>query len=198
MANKFDRRQDPETQQLLQRIPGLKYAPLVGAADLEEILKVHPALPDLQFPIESAGELIDKLGGSDKTFEIVGVDVDPLRMIKYMPAYYFPIVSMENFIEKMAELVRQNRKQVDVPKELASIKEQIREQLPNFSFPIPNAEALLKVMTRRQNFTFQGGKVDPRQAVQRIPAHYFPIESEEDFDRKIGQLMITRPLIEKD
>jgi len=198
MANKFDRRQDLKAQALFKKIPGLKHTPLVGAADLEEILKVFEAIPEWHFPIESAGQLIDKHGGPDQKLNIAGVEVDPLRMIKYMPAYYFPIVSMENFVEKMAELIRQNRKQVDVPKELENIKAQIREQIPEFKFPIPNAEALLKMVSRRQQFTFQGGHVDPKQIMQRIPSDYFPIESEEDFDKKIGQLMSTRPLIVKD
>lgn len=194
MANKFDKRRHPDVQALLKKLPPLQYTPLVEVPDLHEVVKVFAVLPALEYPIGSAGELIEKLGGPDKTFEVVGVTVDPLRMIKYMPAHYFPIASVENFIEKMAELVRNNRKQTDVPTELESLK----KQLPKLSYPISDAKALLKMVGPKKAYKFQGIAILPEQMVHYIPSHFFPIRSEEDFDKKVAQLMLTRPLIVED
>jgi hypothetical protein len=166
---------------------------LVGAADLREIVKVFASLPDLEFPINSAGEFIEKLGGSDKTLAMAGIEVDPMRMIKYMPAYYFPIPTIENFIEKLAELVRANRKQVNIPKEL----ETIRHQLPEMRFPIENAGELVRMLGSRHRYKFQGRDVYPEEIIKRIPAEFFPVASKREFESKIIRLMAALPLIEK-
>ena len=60
--SRFDRRDDPEVQELLWRFPPVERKPLIGAADLREIAKVFDALPELDYPINSASELVDKLG----------------------------------------------------------------------------------------------------------------------------------------
>ncbi|MFL5608785.1 MAG: hypothetical protein ACJ8AD_20180 [Gemmatimonadaceae bacterium] len=194
MPSKYDRRKDPEVQALAKKIPGLKHAPLVGAADLVEINKVFAGLPRLNFPINSAGEMIDQLDAADKRVKVEGIEVDPGRMIKYMPAYYFPVASMENFVEKMAELIRENRNKVNVPAELAGIKKTIKAQAPNFKYPIKSADDLLSAIGRGK-FTFGGADVDTKKAAAQIPAHYFPITSETDFDAKMSALMLSQPLV---
>lgn len=194
MVNQFDRRNDPEAQRLFERLRLGQHKPLVGAADLQEIVKVMDALPELEFPIHSAGELIEKLGGSERTLEIAEVPVNSVRMLKYMPAYYFPISSIENFVEKMAELIRANRKRIDIPKELTDVK----RQLPRMRFPIANADELFQALGSKESYRFQGNKANTREMIRRIPEGLFPIESQDDFDDKISQLMATRPLIAKD
>lgn len=190
----FDPREDPEVQELVKRLPAMKHTPLVGAADLREVMKVFEQLPPLEYPIGSAAELIEKLGGPGRPVEIVGMRVDPLRMIKYMPAYYFPIHSQENFIEKMAELIRENRPSVDIPQELTSIK----RQLPTLKYPIASPDEFLKMIGTQQRYRFQGQEVDTEEMVKRIPDDYFPIQSEDDFDLKVARLMLSRPLIVRD
>jgi hypothetical protein len=187
---KFDPRGNADYEELMAGL-SVRYPPLVGVSDLREVKQVLAVLPDLEFPVNSAGELIEKLGGSDQNLRLVGITVEPLRMIKYMPSYYFPIASMENFIEKMAELIRGNRKQVNVPEELARIK----EQLPTLRFPIDSPEDLLRITGAKRVIRFQGGPVDPQQIMRRLPQDFFPINSEEEFDSKVAQLMMTRPLI---
>ena len=194
MANRFDPRNDPEVAELLGRLPATRFKPLVDAADLREIVTVFAGLPELEFPIHSSAELIEKLGGTDETFEIAEVKVNPLRMIKHMPAYYFPISSIENYIEKLAELVRANRKQIDVPKEFANIK----QQLPVMRFPIANVDELLQQIGRTRRYKFEGREVDAERMAKRIPPTAFPIKSEDDFYTTITRLMWTRPLIVKD
>src|SRR2546423_15635054 len=125
VPSRYDVSQHPGVDALLGQIPSLKHRPLVGIHTLTDVVKVIKALPKLEFPINSAGELIEKLGGSGTKISVLGIAVDPLRMIKYMPAYYFPIPDMDNFVEKMAELIRDNRQDVNVPREIESLRKQI-------------------------------------------------------------------------
>lgn len=194
MANPFDIRNSRQVQEILKRLPGLKHQPLVGAADLEEIEKVFQALPPLDFPINSAGELIDKLGGPDQMLKLADTEVNPMRMIKYMPAYYFPIASMENLIEKMAEMIRQNRKQVDIPRAL----EDLRRQLPRINYPINDAAAFMHMIGRRGQYRFMGTDIKPAELLKRVPSGFFPLQSQEDLERKVIWLLRRQPLIVKD
>src|SRR5690349_1667239 len=124
MMSRFDVRKHPEYTNAIGRIREVKLRPLVGPSDLKEIAVITDVLPQLTFPINSAGELLDQIG-QDKTLPVLGIDVDPVRMIKYMPAYYFPIASYENFVEKLSELITANRRQVDAPKYVSMIKEKM-------------------------------------------------------------------------
>lgn len=186
---------EADVEKIIEKLPKLKYRPLVGKTELIEIAKVMKQLPELQYPIASAGELIEKLGGPTKeVFEIEGIKVSPRRMIKYMPAYYFPIFSVENFIEKMSELTIKNRKQVNVAEEVESI----RKQLPGLHYPIRSAEQLAEMLGPKTVYKFQKKEVSPERIVKRIPSDYFPIVSEDELFRKIKKLMATRPLIAGD
>jgi len=194
MPSKYDPRRYEEADALFKKLPTCRYKPLVGPADLLELVKVFEGLPKLSFPINSAGEFIEKLGGSGKTLEVVGLKVDPLRMIKYMAAYYFPIASLENLIEKLAQLIRENRKQTDIPKELSRIK----RQLGKLRFPISDAEELLQYLKGRKQISFQGRPIALNDILERIPPRFFPVRSAEEFDNKVGQALATRPLIVKE
>lgn len=185
---------EADVEKIIEELPKLKYRPLVGRAELVEIAKVVKQLPELQYPIASAGELIEKFGGPTKELEIEGIKVSPRRMMKYMPAYYFPIFSVENFIEKISELIIRNRKHVNVAEEVESI----RKQLPQFQYPIRSAEELAEMLGPRTVYKFQKKDVTPERIVKRIPSDYFPIVSEDELFRKIRSLMATRSLIAGD
>jgi hypothetical protein len=188
----FDHRRHPRVAEILQRMPAMEHPPHVGPSDLEEVELVVRALPPLRFPINSAGELLDQLRGHE--IMVVEHRVDAARMIKYLPPHYFPLASMENFVEKMATLVRENRKAVDVPQEIANI----HRQLPPLRYPIRSADELTEQVGADRTYRFQGGRVRIGDIKHRLPAEMFPINSDEDFDAKIGQLMRNRPLIVKD
>ena len=190
---KVDRRDHPEVRELIESL-GLEHRPLIGFSDLEDLRPLIKALPGLEFPINSAGELLDRLGGASATLEIVGMSMEVERKLKYMPAYYFPIPTMENFLEKIAELIRQNRKKPDVRKELASI----RRQVPKLDFPIESADQLVEQVGPDREYEFQGGRVRAGDIRHRLPDHLFPIESQRDFEHKIGALMRTRPIVVAD
>jgi hypothetical protein len=190
---KIDRRDHPEVRELTESLR-LEHRPLIGVSDLDDLRPLVKAFPGLEFPINSAGELLDQFGGASGTLEVVGMEMEVERKLKFMPAYYFPIASMENLLEKMAELVRQNRKKPDVQKEVANI----RRQVPKLAFPIESADALVDQVGADREYEFQGAKVTAADIRHRLPDHVFPIESERDFERKIGALMVTRPIVVAD
>ena len=194
MSNPYSYQSQKGRKEILERLPKMKYEPLVGSFFLQEIAKVFRALPSLEFPINSAGELIHKLGGEEKMLQMENTEVNPLRMITYMPAYYFPIASMENLVEKMAELIRANKKKVDIP----SVLENVRKQLPRMQYPIRNAAEFLKILGERKQYNFGRSTVYPAEMLKRVPEGLFPITSQEDFEKKVLILLHTRPLIASD
>lgn len=194
MPNRLDYRHHPEAKELRQKLPAMRYAPMAGATDLREIVRIFDGLPDLEYPIESAGELVERLGGGEKPLQMAGMDVD-LLLIKRMPAYYFAIAGVENFVEKMAELLRANRKVTDVPNELGLLK----RQLPKLRFPIEDEDHLLEALGNATTVVFQGRVIEARDALGRIHRpSLFPIRSQEDFDRKVAGLMGARDLVVMD
>ena len=194
MSNPYAFRNHEGRKEILQRLPKMEYEPLVGHFFLQEIAKVFRGLPKLEFPINSAGELIHKLGGDEKLLEIEDMEVNPLRMIKYMPAYYFPVASMENLVEKMAELIRANQKQIDIP----TVLENLRSQLPKMHYPIRSADEFLEILGKRKQYNFMGQSIYPAEMLKRVPENFFPIESQEELEKKVLLLLHTRPLIVKD
>lgn len=188
---KFDHRASPEYRELVQRAPKPVKHAHVGANELRELLPVLEALPDLTFPINSAGELLDALGRDD-TLSIVGVKVNPALLIKRMPAYYFPVASYDNLIEKMAELVRANRTRVDP----ALHAENLRRKLPKLSFPITSAKELAESVKGIDSFPLGDRRVDLKAAIGLLPKDFFPVRDQRDLERKTLRFVSSRPLIE--
>lgn len=190
--SKLDVRKHPEYAAAAARIRPLKKRPLVGHRELEELSVVTATLPELSFPINSAGELLDQLEG--KALSVLDMEVDAVRMIKYMPAYYFPIASYENFVEKMAELMRANRRQVDEPKYVKKIKEKLR----GAKFPIEDAAQLERALERTPEFNVSGKKMKTKETLRSLPKDFFPIRDSGELERKAIRFLRNRPLIEKD
>jgi hypothetical protein len=189
--SKLDVRKHPDYSKTIGRIRNVKLRPLVGPRDLDEVAAITDVLPDLTFPINSAGELLDQL---DETLPIMGMSVDPVRMIMYMPAHYFPVVSYENFVEKVAELIRANRRQVDTPKTVRKIKEKMR----GVKFPIETPEELQRALGDTPHFNVGRRKMDTRRTVGEVPPDFFPIHDQKDLEVKAIRYLRSRPLIEKD
>ena len=189
----LDFRKHPDYADALSRLKQVKLRPLVAPSELAEIGLVMEALPDLEFPIGSAGELLDQIG-EDRRLEVVGLKTDPARMIKYMPAYYFPVSSYENFVEKMAELIRLNRRDFDSEK----VREKIREKAREIEFPIKHRDALMRALKETPVFNVAGRKMDTAAVVKDLPDDFFPIESHDDLEVKGLRHLRGRPLIEAD
>jgi len=175
----------------MAQIPHIKGRPHVGAHDLRELLPVLKVLPALTFPVHSAGELLDQLGQGTK-HTIRGIAVDPARMIKYMPAYYFPLTSNENLIEKMAELVRNNRRQINP----AEHRELLLKHLPKLHFPLKSSAELETALKNVPAFAYGDRKITPKEALGLLPAGFFPVEDEEDLVLKSSRFLASAPLIE--
>jgi hypothetical protein len=191
--SRLDIRKHPDYSKAVSRLRHVRLRPLVGPRELEELAVVTDALPDLQFPINSAGELIDQIG-ADRTLPVLGMNVDPVRMIKYMPAYYFPVASYENLIEKMAELVRANRRYVDEDKYVRKMKVKMR----GVRFPITSPEELERAVGDTPRFNIGGRKMDTRQTIRDLPRDFFPVRDQQDLAAKAMRYLRGRPLIEKD
>ncbi|MFJ9080699.1 MTH865 family protein [Streptomyces sp. NPDC102278] len=187
----LDPRPRPGYQELLDGLPQMEHLPLVPAGQLQELKVLLPHLAGLSFPIESAGQLVDELGGPGATINIHGIDMAPIRMIKFMPAYYFPIVSLENLIEKMAELVRLNRPSVDLPREL----DRLREQMPELDYPVADRDSLREQLGNGTTYHVMGRDHHVGEAIEAVTDNMFPIESARDLERKLLFLMGRRPLI---
>jgi hypothetical protein len=190
--SRLDIRKHPDYNKAVGRLKHVKLRPLVGPGELQELAVVTDALPDLRFPINSAGELIDQIG-ADKTLPVLGMAVDPVRMIKYMPAYYFPVASYENLVEKMAELLRANRRQVD-DKYVGKMK----EKMQHARFPITSPDELERALGDTPQFNVNGRKMDTKQTIRALPRDFFPVRDQQDLAAKAMRYLRARPLIEKD
>lgn len=191
--SQLDVRKHSEYARALSRIPQIKLRPLVGSHDLEEIAIITGVIPELSFPINSAGEFLDQIG-EDKTLSVMGMDVDPVRMIKYMPAYYFPIVSYENLVEKMADLMHANRRRIDIP----AYTEKIKEKMKEATFPIRTPEEMERLLWNTPSFNIGGRTMHTRKIIAQLPHDFFPVRDLGDLEAKSIRYLITRPLIEKD
>jgi hypothetical protein len=193
MPSKHDYRNSPPYREAAGKVRRLQGRPLVGSHALREIALITEALPELKFPINSAGELLDQLG-DDSTRPVLGMALDPALLIKRMPAYYFPIASYENFVEKMNELMNANRRTVDRPKYERKIKEKFR----GAKYPIGSPAELERVLGETPRFNINGHKMDTRKTISQLPEDFFPIRDEKDLKRKAFFFLSRRPLIERD
>jgi hypothetical protein len=183
------REPDAETEALFAKLPKSRHRPLVKRPDLDEVVRVYEVIPgDLEYPVNSAGELIDKLGGPEKTFRLDDVELDPLYLVKIMPAYYFPIADAANFTEKMAELIRLNRK-TSPPGEAEALVGKL-----DLRFPISDRGALAEALGG-QRVVWRDEPLEPKEWVERVPEQAFPITSHDDFRALTATLLLSRPIV---
>ncbi len=197
MTRSADFQESPETAELLNRLPAHRSRPLVSAKELRNVVEVFRNLPRLEYPINSAGELIEKIGGPSFVLDVYGIPVAAARVIGAMPAHYFPIASVENFVEKMAEVMRRNRRGINLSRTLG----RIRKHLPTLRFPMDSVEDLLRAFDSVESVpaTVPGlpSGHPPRVSGDQIRhwirrhmrAELFPIRSEEEFYSKAMPLI---------
>jgi hypothetical protein len=177
---------ESQVTELRKQLPDMRYRPLIDETRFPEVVYILKTLPKLEYPIQSAGELLSKYAPAK--FEIAGRTFDPAKAIALMPASYFPIASVENFAEKIGELLKTRRKRAFVSAELRAIK----NQMPALRFPITSARDLAEHAEPGRRYFFRGREVNPSRAASRIPRTMFPIVSQRDFDRKISALIASR------
>lgn len=163
-------------------------SPVMNDQELRQVEQLLNALPSLSYPINSAAELVEQLGGSRATVEIFNIPISPSRLARGIPAHYFPIASDQNLSEKLAELLRRDRKQVMLLKELG----RIRHELPAIRFPIKGANELLQAFDSVDSIAVKSPRVPARHPLritrdrirrwitENMKAEAFPIQSEEE------------------
>jgi hypothetical protein len=157
MAKQSDVRSWPSSVRLRERLQEMVHAPLVDPRALAEIVDGLRDLQGLNLPILSAGHLLDELESLTGRFRIAGVETDPEHVAKLMPAYYFPIASYDNLIEKLSELVQGSRS----PLEKISASRPMHEILNSLLFrPIDEREQLIQQLGRERLDCSHGGFVD--------------------------------------
>jgi hypothetical protein len=176
---------------MLKQIPARRYG-LIDSKSLSDIIEIFKGLPEFQYPINSAGELVEKLGGPDASVNILGVPVSVRRLGKGMPAGYFPIASLENFVEKMATLVRRSRPSLNLLREIGHI----RPYLPAMKFPMQSVDDLLRAFQSVESLPATSPRLPPQHSrtvdgakVRAWISHHmrpkvFPIQTEEDLYHK--------------
>src|SRR5437867_10835919 len=78
---------------LIQQLPRMNFFPFISSFELNEIIKIYPHLPPLEFSIGSVGEFIQNLSAPRKDLEITDVRVSIVDLIRSVPAYSYPIHS---------------------------------------------------------------------------------------------------------
>jgi hypothetical protein len=71
----------------------------------EEVRELARQFSKFRYPITSQADLLEKAGGADLSFDFRGKKMKAGNAVMFIPAYYFPIVSEDNLIEKIWELM---------------------------------------------------------------------------------------------
>ena len=188
----------------LRQLPAHGYTPVLGTVDAGRILQIFSALPPLNYPINSAGELREKLGGKDATLTIAGRTFQPAQLVSRLEAHYFPIASFENFAEKIAAAIRskdptaattttlKSTVKVSMAKRTNEV-DGLRAALSNLRFPLRNADELVRQLEGGGSYRFRGREIHPHSVKAMLPARLFPIQSLDVFVAAIEKLVRAQP-----
>jgi len=197
MASQVQVRDDSKMAVLFKELGPMRHRPLVGIKQMNDVLAVVADLPALAYPIRSAGELIDMIGGRGRVIDIFGVPMQAAMLVRGMPAHYFPIVSAENFVEKIAELLRRSRGTVNMVKELG----RIRPHLPKMRFPLHSVDDVLHAFASVESLPATSPRLPPGHQMtvsaaqirawitERMKPEVFPIHSEAELYAKAMRLI---------
>lgn len=85
--------------------PGLEESSGPGSSPGGPSKGIQRVAARLEFPVNSKAHLIEQLGGPKAPFSMLGItEVAVERWVRFLPAHLFPVVSQENFTEKLDEL----------------------------------------------------------------------------------------------
>jgi hypothetical protein len=120
----------------------------------------------------------------------MGVTINIERGIERIPANYFPIVSLEDFVEKVSDLLKGSR----LPRLMRSKLKKFARQMPKFDYPIADSVALERHLSAAPAIRLRGKHVEPHKTVSSLPKRFFPITSKKDFAFKVAALAGARAL----
>lgn len=160
------------------KLPNIAYSPLISRAEGELLKSVLEALPRITFPINCAAEFHRALRSNGPVLAIGGREVYLSKALGQLPAYYYPIVSLENLAEKIIELVR-SRQSGAAPKakSLKSAVEELRSQLPAIKFPIKTKAQLFQSLDAGKPYYLNGKNIDLRRFENLVDDSLMPIET---------------------
>jgi hypothetical protein len=149
-------------------------------------------LGPFHYPIQSSTELTEQI--RKERIRFMGLTIHTKRALTQISAHYFPIASFDNFVEKVADLLKGSRLPRSVRLELRTMA----EQLPQFRYPIPDsAELTRQISSSGEEIQFRGRRFDLRNSnmpIDSIPRELFPIKSRNDFAFKVAALAGARAL----
>lgn len=109
-------------------------------SSLSDMMAAQDLANQLKYPINSFSDLVKQLG-SEKVVKFGGDEIKVKDLRSRIPAYYIPITSPEDFMDKSAELIKQHRWSVRITPETPGIGE-------GRSMPLNQAPALPEEILR--------------------------------------------------
>jgi hypothetical protein len=172
-------------------------SPYISESDHVWTSLLMSASAGVKYPVNSGAELVRHFGGKDSSLTVDRYTFRPARLLKRFPPHNFPIVSFENFAEKLAALLATERKNVapSVKVEqgpLGQEIEQIRAQLPSLRFPIATAAELISALEDNGPYRFRNRQFNVRVLSEVLPRSAFPIESVDALLRVAASALMKR------
>jgi len=152
---------------------------------LDMLPKFLERVSDLSFPIENATVLINHFGGRGATMRIGSRLLSPSQVIKSVPPYYFPVLTMNDLVVKAAHILKKRRKSLAKKSGQVGRKappptvESLRALLTPVKFPIETAQEFIEVFNAKGPYLLRTRRVTGEQIAHSIPEDAFPIESVE-------------------
>lgn len=169
-------------------------SPHVTPSDTKWMHTMLELVLDVSYPVRSAGDLVEHFGGKDSMLTIGSRRIWPAKLLATFPPYYFPISSVEDFIDKTA-YIRKLRSAL--PRRAVRLKqpllysqiEKLRAQLPPILFPIRTSKELLRSFEQDRPYDIDGRTITAQQIADHVPSEIFPIESVNALLRIVSSLL---------
>jgi hypothetical protein len=155
----------------------------VKALDL--LPKFLERVSDLSFPIENATVLIDHFGGRGATMRIGTQLLSPSQVIKSIPPYYFPVLTMDDLVVKAAHILKKRRESLakksgQVGRQALPLSvESLRALLTPVKFPIETAQEFIEAFNVKGPYLLGTRRATGEQIAHNVPEDAFPIKSVE-------------------
>ena len=144
--------------------------------DIQDVLIALGSLSRLKFPIESAHSLKALLPAGAVRARLDSSRIDLKAVIDAVPAYYFPITSLENLAAKAQTFFRDHEHRIGIPALVAPTVKRVAGAL---RYPVKNVEQI-RDATRSLGIAsvpYRGGRYTIDQILAQFPQRLFPIHN---------------------
>jgi hypothetical protein len=155
-------------------IPTLSRGDPMRIDDLSEILNLFANLARLRFPIESPHAISAQLPRGRISLRIGASRVDLRAIIEDIPAYYFPITSIENFAVKAQQFFDENEHRIGVPVDIAPLVQRVGASL---RYPVNGIEPIREAARSNgiSSITYAGRTYSVDHVLAQFRRELFPI-----------------------